>query len=111
MGYFEDAKKGIEEAARKDAEYKALEVIKFQMKSDIKSMISDEKDTLEKYNDSFENLIQAIFNLKGTLIFGFEGKTADAMVETMGKFHSKVIEDQKSIEECIQSCKTYDGWF
>lgn len=111
MSLFENAKKGIKEAARKDAEFKKLEYLKYEMKSDVKSMISEEKETLEKYNDSFEDLIHAIFNLKGTLIFGFEGKTADAMVKTMENYHKKVVEDQNAVETCISSCKTYDGWF
>lgn len=107
----ENAKESLKEAARKDAEFKKLEYLKHEMKSNVKSMISDEKQTLKQYNDDFEDLVQAIFELKGTLIFGFEGKTADAMVEIMDKYHSKIVEDQKAIESCIRSCKTYDGWF
>ncbi|MEQ5995324.1 hypothetical protein V2K33_09540 [Staphylococcus saccharolyticus] len=111
MGLLNAAKDGLKETAKKEAEFIKLEYLKHGMKSDVKSMIYEEKDSLEKYNDSFEDLIQAIFELKGTLIFGFEGKTADAMVETMSKYHSKVVEDQNAIESCISSCRTYDGWF
>ncbi|MCG1298259.1 hypothetical protein K4P88_04615 [Staphylococcus epidermidis] len=110
MSLLESAKESVKETARKDAEFIKLECLKHEMKSDVISIISKEKQSLKQYNDDFENLIQAIFELKGTLIFGFEGKTADAMVETMGKYHSKVVEDQKAIESCIRSCKTYDGW-
>jgi len=108
---FEDSVKEMEELARKEAELEKLDYLKHEMKSDVTSMISEENDTLKHYNDSFEDLIQVIFELKGTLIFGFEGKTADAMIKTMSNYHSKVIADQKSIEACISSCRTYDGWF
>jgi len=111
LNIFEEVAKEMKEAARKDFEYKQLDFLKYEMKAEIESMINREKEALENNTDDFHDLIEAIFHLKGQLIFGFEGKTADVMVKTMERYHSKIVDDGTSIDDCIKSCKTYDGWF
>ena len=43
-------------------------------------MIENEKELINECPEEIDGLVKEIFNLKGTLIYGFEGKTGDAMV-------------------------------
>ena len=47
MSLLESAKESVKETARKDAEFIKLECLKHEMKSDVISMISKEKQSLK----------------------------------------------------------------
>ncbi|MGW7810132.1 hypothetical protein ACWEU9_09895 [Staphylococcus xylosus] len=82
-------------------------MINHNMKSELKSMIESEKEIINDSTEEIDTLVKEIFNLKGTLIYGFEGKTGDAMIETAAKYHSKVLDDSENVKECVDSCKLY----
>lgn len=97
----------MEETAKRGKELAELQVIKHNMKSELGSMIESEKEIINDSTEEIDTLVKEIFNLKGTLIYGFEGKTGDAMIETTVKFHSKVLDDSVNVKECVDSCKIY----
>lgn len=103
----EAGKKALEEATKRAKELGELQVIKHNMKSELKSMIESEKEIINDSTEEIDSLVKEIFNLKGTLIYGFEGKTGDAMIETTAKYHSKVLDDSENVKECVDSCKLY----
>ncbi|MGW8026265.1 hypothetical protein ACWEYW_04395 [Staphylococcus xylosus] len=107
MDKIEAGKKALEETAKRGKELAELQVIKHNMKSELKSMIESEKEIINDSTEEIDTLIKEIFNLKGTLIYGFEGKTGDAMVETTAKYHSKVLDDSENVKDCVDSCKLY----
>ncbi|MCV7445914.1 hypothetical protein [Staphylococcus epidermidis] len=103
----EDGKKLIEETAKRGKELAELQMIKHNMKDELKKMIENEKELINECPEEIDGLVKEIFNLKGTLIYGFEGKTGDAMVETTANYHSKVLDDSENVKECVDSCKLY----
>lgn len=103
----EDGKKLIEETAKRGKELAELQITKHNMKDELKNMIENEKELINECPEEIDGLVKEVFNLKGTLIYGFEGKTGDAIVETTANYHSKVLDDSENVKECVDSCKLY----
>lgn len=110
-----DATDAIKKEAEKDAkiamEKARLFALKHELKSEIQSMISDEKEDIENCFSSLDEIESILKDQSSKLEGAFEGKTSDAIAFNLATEQSKLMDLTESYDDCKKSCKTYDGWF
>lgn len=106
-----DATDAIKKEAEKDAkiamEKARLFALKHELKNEIQSMISDEKEDIENCVSSLDQIESILKDQSSKLEGAFEGKTSDAIAFNLATEQYLT----ESYDDCKKSCKTYDGWF
>lgn len=110
-----DATDAIKKEAEKDAkiamEKARLFALKHELKNEIQSMISDEKEDIENCVSSLDQIESILKDQSSKLEGAFEGKTSDTIAFNLATEQSKLMDLTESYDDCKKSCKTYDGWF
>ncbi|HHE6569386.1 hypothetical protein [Staphylococcus aureus] len=99
-----DATDAIKKEAEKDAkiamEKARLFALKHELKNEIQSMISDEKEDIENCVSSLDQIESILKDQSSKLEGAFEGKTSDAIAFNLATEQSKLMDLTESYDDC-----------
>ncbi|MCU5745863.1 hypothetical protein N9R04_03890 [Staphylococcus sp. SQ8-PEA] len=102
------ANKETEKNAKIAMEQARLFALKYELKIEIQSMISDEKEDIENCVSRLHEIESILQDQRSKLKGAFEGKTSEAIAFNLASEQSKLLELIESYDNCNKSCKTYD---